>query len=203
MDVSCVTAAATSFTANAWLVRGDTNTLVDVGAMEGVSEVIASRVETIDTVLITHQHGDHVARLEEVVETFDPAVYAFQPLLAETRTLEDGEEVAIGDGRFEAVHTPGHASDHLAFVGESTLFSGDLVVYNDAAFDDGSFGRTDMAGQDRERLVTSIHELLDRLPDGVESLYAGHGDLFHGDVRGVIERALERAARFEPKYPEE
>lgn len=203
MDVECVTEAATSFTANAWLVRGETTALVDVGAMEGVSEVVASRVETLDSVLITHQHGDHVARLEEVIEAFDPAVYAFQPLLDETRPLEDGDEVSIGDERFEAVHTPGHAADHLAFVGESALFSGDVVVYNDGAFDDGSFGRTDMAGQDRETLVNSINELLARLPSGVESLYAGHGDPFHGDVRAVIERALERAERFELKYPEE
>ena len=203
MDVDCVTADATTFTANAWLVRGERNALVDVGAMEGVSEVVASRVETLDSVLITHQHGDHVAQLEPIIEAFDPTVYAFQPLLDGTRALEDGDEVSIGDERFEAVHTPGHAADHLAFLGDTALFSGDVVVYNDGAFDDGSFGRTDMAGQDRETLVNSIHELLDRLPAGVESLYAGHGDPFHGDVRDVIERARERAERFEPKYREE
>jgi len=40
------------------------------------------------------------------------------------------------------------------------------------------------------------------LPDGVGALYAGHGDAFHGDVRAVVERALERAERREPKYPD-
>jgi hypothetical protein len=34
-------------------------------------------------------------------------------------------------------------------------------------------------------------------------MYAGHGDEFHGDVRDVIETALERAEKREPKYPDE
>ena len=87
-------------------------------------------------------------------------------------------------------------------VSEHTIFSGDVVVHDDGAFDDGSFGRTDMAGQSREVLIESIERILDRLPEGVEHMYAGHGEAFHGDVRAVIERALERAERREPKYPE-
>jgi glyoxylase-like metal-dependent hydrolase (beta-lactamase superfamily II) len=203
MDVECVTAEAAGFTANAWLVQGSETTLVDVGAMEDVAEVVATRIDHLDSVVITHQHGDHVAQLEEIVEAFDPAVFAFQPIRPDTVSVADGETVAIGGELFEAVHTPGHAEDHLAFAGESALFSGDVVVYNDAAFEDGSFGRTDMAGQDRETLVESLRELLDRLPKGVDSMYAGHGDPYHGDVRAVIERALKRAERYEPKYPDE
>jgi hypothetical protein len=42
----------------------------------------------------------------------------------------------------------------------------------------------------------------------VSRLYAGHGDVFETDpagdsVRDVVERALERAERREPKYPDE
>lgn len=203
MQVACVTETATSFTANAYLVQGEHNTLVDAGAMDGVADVIAEHVETLDSVVITHQHGDHVASLEEVLEAFDPTVAAYQPILRDTQKLADGDEVEIGGEPFEAVHTPGHAEDHLAFVGETALFSGDVVVYNDGAFEDGSFGRTDMAGQDRETLIESIRTLLDRLPETVEQLYAGHGDVYEGEVRAVIERALGRAERREPKYPDE
>jgi glyoxylase-like metal-dependent hydrolase (beta-lactamase superfamily II) len=116
--------------------------------------------------------------------------------------------VRVGDEGCTVVHTPGHADDHVSLVGTDSLFSGDVVVYNDGAFDDGSFGRTDMTGQSRERLIESIRTLLDRLPDSVTRLYAGHGDVFETDpagdsVRDVIERALERAERREPKYPDE
>ncbi|MDY7082936.1 MAG: MBL fold metallo-hydrolase, partial [Halobacteria archaeon] len=106
----------------------------------------------------------------------------------------------IGDEEFDVVHTPGHADDHISLISDTTLFSGDVVVHNDGAFDNGSFGRTDMAGQSRETLIESIYELLDRMPPRVEHMYSGHGDDFHGDVREVVERALKRAERREPKY---
>jgi glyoxylase-like metal-dependent hydrolase (beta-lactamase superfamily II) len=129
-------------------------------------------------------------------------VPALDPHLARTPVTQDGDEVNIGPDRYEVVHIPGHATDHVSLIGDTAIFSGDVVVYNDAAFDDGSFGRTDRPGQSREDLIESLHRILDRLPAGVEHLYAGHGDPFHGDVRAVIERALERAERREPKYPE-
>jgi glyoxylase-like metal-dependent hydrolase (beta-lactamase superfamily II) len=203
MNPVTVTADAETFTCNAYLVADEPTTLVDAGAMAGVEEVVADHVDALDRVLLTHQHGDHVAELDAIVERFDPDVYAYAEHPHRTHTLADGDEVAIGDEAFEVVYTPGHAADHVSLVSESTLFSGDVVVYNDGAFDDGSFGRTDMAGQSRERLIESIQLLLDRMPDGVDALYAGHGDPFHGDVRAVVERALERAERREPKYPAE
>jgi len=60
-----------------------------------------------------------------------------------------------------------------------------------------------MAGQSRDRLIESIRELLDRLPASVSEMYSGHGGVYEGDVRAVVERALERAERREPKYPDE
>lgn len=203
MDVELVTADADVFTANAYLITEGETALVDVGTVEGIADRIAERVDSLDTVLITHQHADHVARLDEVVDAFDPTIVAAEETGYPTRTVADGETVSVGTRDFEAVETPGHAADHLAFVGETVVFSGDVVVYNDAAFENGSFGRTDRPSQDRETLIGSIERLRDRLPSGVETLYAGHGDPYHGDVAAVVDRALERAKRREPKYPDE
>ncbi|MFC4450792.1 MBL fold metallo-hydrolase [Halorussus aquaticus] len=203
MYVHNVTADAETFTCNAYLVEGDRTVLVDAGSMPGVVDVIADRVEDVDAVVLTHQHGDHIGQLDAVLEAYDPELLCYADHPRRTRELDDGDSLRIGDEEFEAVYSPGHADDHLAFVGDSTLFSGDVVVYNDGAFDDGSFGRTDMAGQSREREIESIRELLNRMPEGVEDMYAGHGDEFNGDVREVVERALERAERREPKYPDE
>lgn len=202
MEVTCLTDAAETFTANVYLVEGQRSTLVDAGAMPGIDDAVSSRVATLDSIVLTHRHADHVDQLENVQRAFDPTVYAAD-VVGETVRLEDGEEVTIGGKNFEVVATPGHAPDHLAFVGESAVFSGDIVVYSDGAFSEGSFGRTDIPGADRETMVESLDRLQDRLPAGVESLYPGHGPAFHGDVRAVIERAQERAARGEPKYPEE
>ena len=200
MEPINVTESAEVFTCNAYLIDGERPTLVDAGTMPGVEEIVADHVDTLDRVVLTHQHGDHVAELDAVLSAFDAEVYAYDDHPHRTHSIDDGDSIAMGDESFEAVYTPGHAADHLSFISESTLFSGDVVVYNDGAFDDGSFGRTDLPGADRETLIESLDRLLERLPPSVESLYPGHGPPFHGDVRSVIERARERAARREPKY---
>ncbi|AHG00212.1 metallo-beta-lactamase [Halostagnicola larsenii XH-48] len=205
MEVHHVTEDAETFTCNAFLVRGDRTTLVDAGAWEGVVDEVRSHLEgeSLDDIVLTHQHGDHVAELEAVCDAFDPDVYAYAAHSLRTHEIDDGDAVRIGDESFEVVYTPGHADDHVSLVSETTLFSGDVVVHDDGAFDYGSFGRTDMAGQSRERLIESLEELLSRLSNSVKHMYAGHGGVFHGDVTDVVETALERAEKREPKYPDE
>lgn len=211
MTVHNVTADAETFTCNAYLVTGETTTLVDAGAVSGVVETISEQTDTLDRIVLTHQHGDHIAELDTVMDAFDPDCYAYSDHPQRTHSIDDGALIDIGDESFETVYTPGHADDHVSFVSESTVFTGDVVVHDDGAFDYGSFGRTDMPGQSREQLIESIRTLLDHLPeengdgdsDGIEHMYSGHGGTFHGDVRDVIETALERAERREPKYPED
>jgi hydroxyacylglutathione hydrolase len=177
--------------------------------MPGVVDVIRDHTDTLDAVALTHQHGDHVGELETVLDAFDADLLAYGDHSRRTTALADGDTVTLGDADFDVVYTPGHADDHVSFVGEEALFSGDVFVYNDGAFDDGSFGRTDYPGQSRERLIESLRTLLERLPHSVSELYAGHGDVFRaapdsdgGSVRDALERALERAERREPKYPD-
>lgn len=209
VNVVNLTADAEQFTCNAYLVEGDRTALVDAGTVPGVADAVSARVDDLDAVVLTHQHRDHVERLDEVVDAFDPTLYAYGSHPRRDEALVDGTTVDIGDETFEAVYTPGHASDHVALVSDRTLFGGDVVVYADGAFSDGSFGRTDMDGQSRERLIESLHDLLDRMPDSVEAMYAGHGGPFVAgetaaeSVRTVVERALTRAERREPKYPDE
>jgi len=203
MDVVNVTEDADSFTCNAYLAPADSPTLVDAGAMDGVADAVAEHTDTLDRVVLTHQHGDHVEQLDAVLDAFDADCYAYATHPLCTHELGDRDEVRVGAETCEVVHTPGHADDHVSLVSDESLFSGDVVVHDDGAFEGGSFGRTDYSGQSRERLVESIRELLDRMPDGVSGMYSGHGGVFHGDVRDVVETALERAERREPKYPDE
>lgn len=202
MQVEHVTDAAEVFTANAYLVPGEETTLVDVGSWEGAVDTVRDHVDHVDRVVLTHQHGDHVATMDTIVDAFAPDVYAFAEHEHRTHELADGDDVRIGDHEYDVVHTPGHADDHVSFVsGDSgALFSGDVVVYEDDAFSGGSFGRTDMAGQSRDVEIESIQTLLARMPEGIDALYSGHGPVFEGDVRKIVETALARAERKEPKY---
>jgi glyoxylase-like metal-dependent hydrolase (beta-lactamase superfamily II) len=203
MEVVNVTADAEEFTCNAYLALGEEPTMVDAGAMEGVVDVIRKHTDDLSKVVVTHQHGDHVEQLGAVVDAFGADCYAHAPHPARTHELADCDVLAVGDEDCEAVYTPGHGDDHVSLVSDASLFSGDVVVHNDGAFDYGSFGRTDYPGMSRERLTGSVRELIERMPDDVEHMYAGHGDVFHGDVRDVVETALSRAEKREPKYPDE
>lgn len=202
MGVHNVTEGAETFTSNAWLATGDEDVLVDAGSADAdeTVEAIREHTDTLDAVVLTHQHGDHVGSLDAVLDAFDASLYAYEDHPSRTEPIEGGDQLRIGDETCTVVYTPGHADDHVSLVGERSVYTGDVVVYNDEAFEDGSFGRTDMPGQSREELIESVRRLLDALPDSVERMYAGHGDAYEGDVRTVVERALERAERREPKY---
>jgi glyoxylase-like metal-dependent hydrolase (beta-lactamase superfamily II) len=208
VHVENLVADAEEFTCNVYLVEGERTVLVDAGTVPGVADRVRERVDGLDAVVLTHGHRDHVERLDEVLDAFDPTLYAHADGPRHDVALADGDTVTMGDESFEAVYTPGHAADHVALVSDRTLFSGDVVVYEDGAFSDGSFGRTDTTGGSRERLIESLHDLLGRLPDSVDAMYPGHGGPFRAgetadeSVREVVERALERAERREPKYPD-
>jgi len=200
--VTNVTTGAETFTCNAYLLTGDSPVLIDAGAMSGVVDVVAERTDRLSAVVLTHQHADHVERLDAVLDAFDADLWAHGSHPRRTRTLADGDHIQLGDDSYEVVHTPGHADDHIALVGAERVFSGDVVVYADGAFDGGSFGRTDLPGQSRDRLIASLETLLERLPETVDQLYPGHGPSYDGDIHAVITKALARARRHDPKYPE-
>ncbi len=187
------------FTCNVYLAVGERTTLVDAGTLPGIADTIREYTEDLDAVVLTHQHGDHIGQLDEVLAAFDPELVCYSSHPERAVELEDGDELTLGDDTYKAVYTPGHATDHVAFVGRTTLFSGDVVVPNDEAFEYGSFGRSP-PGTNRERLIDSLQRLLSHVDETVEHLYAGHGDAFHGDVRDVIRTALEHAEARKPKY---
>jgi len=103
--------------------------------------------EEVTHILVTHTHRDHSPAAAAVKEATGAPTYGFGPHAGGRRgepgveeggdwdfvpdiAVKDGGEIA-GDGwRFEAVHTPGHTSNHLclALPDSGILFSGDHVM---------------------------------------------------------------------------
>jgi glyoxylase-like metal-dependent hydrolase (beta-lactamase superfamily II) len=112
----------------------------------------ALRGETVTHILITHTHIDHSPAAAAIKRATGAPTYGFGPHgsgRAEDRsgvggvteeggdhafvpdvTLREGDVVDGRGWRIEAVHTPGHTSNHLCFAlaEERALFSGDHVM---------------------------------------------------------------------------
>ncbi|MDD4138517.1 MAG: MBL fold metallo-hydrolase [Methanoregula sp.] len=174
-----------------WLYSGDPwanayvvgNILVDAGVMP---MVVAPYKEQIETIVLTHCHFDHTARVKEIAHMCKAkvAIHTVDTLglLEDTKSLsmnfgsrspgilpdiklKDGDTV----GDFVVIHTPGHTQ------GSICLYSGKdrVLISGDTVFADGYFGRYDFPGGSRTDLARSLERLsvLD-----VEGLYAGHGE---------------------------
>jgi glyoxylase-like metal-dependent hydrolase (beta-lactamase superfamily II)/rhodanese-related sulfurtransferase len=126
----------------------------------------------------THTHADYVSGSPDLAArgaTF--LAPAASSLDRPYRGLADGDVVAVGRYRLEAIATPGHTPDHLAYLlsdaaGPVALFSGGSLMV-------GAVGRTDLLGDEhREALAHDLHRALrDRiltLPDEL-AVYPTHG----------------------------
>ena len=125
---------------NTYLLSGKTPTLLDAATGEAAHLSALSRAlgtDRLAQVLVTHAHPDHADGSESIAARWPDAVFGKMPWPERDRAhavdwapIEDDELIPAGDGTVRAVHTPGHAPDHLCFFEETsgTLFSADLVV---------------------------------------------------------------------------
>jgi glyoxylase-like metal-dependent hydrolase (beta-lactamase superfamily II) len=138
---------------NTYIVGRDDLVLIDPGPgdaahLQAILATLAGR--RLNHILITHTHRDHVDGLAALVAATGAATAGFGRRAAEPgakRTSPSGSEYIdqhfvpdirlehggrlAGDGwAFTALHTPGHAPDHLCFEleGAGVLFSGDHVM---------------------------------------------------------------------------
>jgi glyoxylase-like metal-dependent hydrolase (beta-lactamase superfamily II) len=108
-----------------------------VGAPSHIAAIEAARREGPGHVLVSHAHGDHINGTASLVARWPETSFSKFPWPERDgkhpvrwRTLADGALIPAGDDELQAIHTPGHAPDHLAFwhAASRTVFSGDLVV---------------------------------------------------------------------------
>jgi hydroxyacylglutathione hydrolase len=183
-------ASERGMTSNVFLVDGGRTVLVDVGSGFDVVGGAREHVETIDAVVLTHTHPDHVGNLDAVTDAFGVDVWGYDPDHSGVdHELTDGGEVTLGDHRYEVLHTPGHKNDHVCLYADANgvLFAGDLVFAN------GGFGRTDLPEGDRPLLVESIQRLLDRVAGNLTELHTGHGPSVTTNPQQDVELALQAA----------
>ena len=163
---------------NAYLVAdepGGHGVIIDSGApSEPLLEAIERHDLTVEHLLLTHHHHDHVAENHAYQERLGVQILA-HPLEAERlmevdRAIEPGEALEIGGLRIDGLHTPGHTAGMLSFrVNDSEVFTGDTLFK-------GSVGGVRAPGSTTfEDLKASIMDVLMKLPPET-TVHPGHTD---------------------------
>lgn len=163
--------------------------VVDPGTINDDLINAISSTGSLDMIILTHGHADHIAAISEftsrypdakIVASSDEKDFLSHPELNNSRTItgkditvnadiyvEDGQVIKFGTHDLRFIKTPGHTPGGMCIYTEGLLFSGDTLFRL-------SVGRTDLAEADTERLMKSISNKLYSLPD--ETLvYPGHG----------------------------
>jgi hydroxyacylglutathione hydrolase len=106
--------------------------VVDPGDEDPVIERLEDQGLTLDAILITHKHGDHVGGVRGLKAVWpDAVVYgpAKEPIATLERRLVGGDRVVLeGLGAaFSVLDVPGHTEGHIAYYGHGALFCGDTL----------------------------------------------------------------------------
>ena len=142
-------------------------------------ELARYRSVTINHVLETHNHADHVSGHGRLVAATGATIHVHRAANAdyEHESFEDGWELRLGSLIVRALHTPGHRPEHTAFALIDTrrgsepwaVLSGDSLFVGDIARPDLAIEKAAGARQ----IFHSLHDTLLKLPDDCE-LWPAH-----------------------------
>jgi glyoxylase-like metal-dependent hydrolase (beta-lactamase superfamily II)/8-oxo-dGTP pyrophosphatase MutT (NUDIX family) len=185
---------------NSYLVGDRELAVIDPGPDDAthLDALLAAGEGRIRWILCTHTHIDHspaaaalrAATGAQVIGRPAPQGVSQDAGFAPDHVPEHGERLRLGGVTLRALHTPGHASNHLCFLLEETrmLFTGDHVMQ----------GSTVVIGPPDGNMQAYLRSLEALLGEDVAVFAPGHGYLIgepHKELRRLIAHRLAREAK--------
>lgn len=178
---------------NTYLVGQDEVAVIDPGPVDDahLDAIVAAGGGNIRWILCTHTHGDHSPGAAGLKERTGAEVLGFADRdgLVCDRHLVDGDTVEGTEFTLRAIHTPGHASNHLCFLLERDrlLFSGDHVM-------DGSTVVITPLDGDMGQYLASLERLLAWTPS-LRAIAPAHGHLIEDPAAKLTDYLTHRRER--------
>jgi glyoxylase-like metal-dependent hydrolase (beta-lactamase superfamily II) len=162
----------------AWDASSNTCILIDPGyEPEYILEQVRRQGKTVEAILLTHGHFDHVGGVKEIAAQTDCSVFickedlSLNPMLPDgaisyTDTYAEGDTLSLAGLQLQVLQTPGHTPGSVCLLCEDVLFAGDTLFA-------GTCGRTDLPGGS----MTQMRRSLGRLAalEGNYQVLPGHG----------------------------
>ncbi len=166
---------------NTWVI-GDADEVVvlDPGPVidahaAAIDRVVAGR--RVVSVVVTHTHLDHAPLANPLARNWGTVALGYAPSteFQPDERLSEGSTVEVAGSSLEVLHTPGHADDHLCFVLDRWMFTGDHIM-----------GGSTVMVQDLTAYLASLRKVRDLT---LERLFPGHGPEID-DPAGVIDHYI-------------
>ena len=185
------------FSENTYIISGEDGTCAiidpgcyDQGEFNLLQQHLSNNELSVDKIILTHAHLDHVFGLKRCLEAYNVDFYMndierpvldavpmvskmygvhCDPVSKAHVSIAGDQDIQIAGETWNILFTPGHSPGSLCFyhAPSGQLIGGD-VLFRD------SIGRTDLPGGDHDTLLTSIKQQLYILPDETK-VYSGHG----------------------------
>ncbi|NQU74753.1 MAG: MBL fold metallo-hydrolase [Planctomycetes bacterium] len=152
---------------------------------------LTERKLSVERIVITHGHADHIAGAAELIEAYPQAVLTVpageEEMLSSPQAnlsapfgltivappagalVKPGDQLRLGQTRWQVLDTAGHSPGGVSYYCRQA----GVVIVGDALFA-GSIGRCDLPGSDFDRLIANIRINLLSLPENTRVL-PGHG----------------------------
>ena len=186
---------------NAYLIGKNDLTLVDPGPAneEHINNIIKIADGKIKRILVTHTHKDHSPAALPISKILNVPMYGRLvdgDSLWEDETfipdivMSDGDTIETSEYSIEAIHTPGHASNHLCFLIPeiNCLLTGDHIM-------DGSTVVIAPPDGDMTKYISSLEKLLNYK---IDTFAPGHGSYMiepEKTIQAIIRHRLTREGK--------
>ncbi|MET0591893.1 MAG: MBL fold metallo-hydrolase [Polyangiaceae bacterium] len=151
-------------------------------------QVIAERQVTLEMVLETHMHADHLMINRDAKEGLGVPVvmHRASPSPLVDSHVDDGDLISLGDDHIVVLYTPGHTPDSVCYVVGNAVLTGDTLMI-------GGSGRCDFPGGDAGAQFDAVTGRLFKLHDSTV-VWPGHD--YKGNTSSTIGEEKQKNPRF-------